>query len=596
MKRVLLVPSVRRGNGSGHLVRCLSLARELGPGARVFVSREGGAASWSPAEITLAFPGAADDIVVDRLEPRERFDLVLLDRRETSLEELGTWLSRGPVVALDEGGAARRSASYLVDALPRPRARRSEPTPNLSSRGFLDLPVHRRETATIARKALLAFGGEDPAGLGPKLARFLVEKGFFEPSRLTLVSGALSRPGASRDSIPQGIAVLGPVQNLKEHLSSWDLVFTSFGLTAYEASWAGCLVALLDPSPYHASLSREAGFPAIGVREPDAKALAALLGDLGAFARASARPAPAARESLAGAIASIASKATGRCPACGSAERGDVERYPDRSYFRCRNCGLLYMEGFADKPGRYAKSYFFEEYRAQYGRTYLEDWPKLTELASFRLDLVDRLVPRREGKGRKLLDVGCAYGAFMAEAARRGWEAYGLDLADDAVAHVRDTLRLPAMAADFQDPRLDDLVPDGLDCLSMWYVIEHFAELGAALERAARLLAPGGVLALSTPSGSGVSARKDRRAFLAASPYDHLSVWEPERAARLLARFGFRLELVRSTGHHPERFPGAREGDPAWLRSFRDAASRAFRLGDTFEIYARRLAPKGRSS
>ncbi|MBN1241782.1 MAG: methyltransferase domain-containing protein [Spirochaetales bacterium] len=593
MKRVLLVPSVRRGNGSGHLVRCLSLARELGPGARVYVSRGSEGASWSAAEITLAFPGAADDIVLDKLGADERFDLVLLDRRDTSAEELETWLHRGPVVALDEGGAARRAAPYLVDALPLPPARRTEPGPNLSSRGYLDLPVHRRQAAKSARKALLAFGGEDPAGLGPKLARFLVERGFFEPSRLTLVSGALSRPGASRETIPEGIAVLGPVQNLKEHLSSWDLVFTSFGLTAFEASWAGCLVAVLDPSAYHAALSREAGFPSIGTREPETKALSALLEDLPAFAEASARPAPPSRESLAEALGSLQSKASGRCPACSSPSRSDIERFPDRSYFRCRGCGLLYMEGFADRPGRYGKDYFFEEYRAQYGRTYLEDWPVLTALAAERLDRIDRLVPAAAGKGRKLLDVGCAYGAFVSEASRREWESYGLDLAGDAVAHVRDTLRLPAMVADFQDPLIDDLVPDGLDCVSMWYVVEHFSELGAVLERAARLLSPGGVLALSTPSGSGISARKDRRAFLAASPYDHLSVWEPERAARLLARFGFRVELVRSTGHHPERFPGAREGDPGWIRSLRGTASRFFRLGDTFEIYARRLAPKG---
>ncbi|MEI6387892.1 MAG: hypothetical protein WCQ50_14760, partial [Spirochaetota bacterium] len=94
--------------------------------------------------------------------------------------------------------------------------------------------------------------------------------------------------------------------------------------------------------------------------------------------------------------------------------------------------------------------------------------------------------------------------------------------------------------------------------------------------------------------------------FFQSSPEDHFTIWEPSRVRGILAAHGFRLERIRLTGHHPERFPlarllGAGLGPSLGTRSqglalrFVLAAlglvSRLFGLGDTFEIYARKTAP-----
>lgn len=526
------------------------------------------------------------------------WDLVVLDKRAVGREELDFWRGFAPVLAVDEGGEAREAADYLLDILPRlssrPLAR--DIAPNLASIGYLELPRARREPPAALSRILISFGGEDPAGIAIPLARLLVSRGLAEPERVTLVLGALNE--APPPEGLEGLTVLGPVQDLKEHLHRYDLVLTQFGLTAFEAAWAGCAVALVNPSAYHRELSRAAGFAELGIGEADPRRLEALFREPTGALVPTRSLAGVERSSLAALVSSLSPSGPHGCPACRSVARGAVHRERGRSFFRCADCGCLYLERFGSlREDPYREGYFFEEYKAQYGKTYLEDWPTLSAHARGRLELLEPLLEGgAPGSGRaapKLLDVGCAYGPFLAAAKERGWDCLGLEPVEEAVRHVRFELDIPALVGDFADPACEAALGGGFDALSMWYVIEHFVYLDEILARAARLLVPGGLLAFSTPSGSGISARSDLSGFLSRSPEDHFSVLEPGRIAGILARQGFRVERIRVTGHHPERFPAVAalpEGLPRRLAARLAAfASRRLGLGDTFEVYARKL-------
>ena len=135
-RSILLVPSVLKGNGSGHVVRCLSLARALGSGASVYLPEvrpsDSSLSAWHAAELTLAYARELSGLhIVHRLPAPSRrnpWELVILDRRATSAEELASWERFAPVVSIDEGGEARERAQYIVDILPRhPRAGGGEP-------------------------------------------------------------------------------------------------------------------------------------------------------------------------------------------------------------------------------------------------------------------------------------------------------------------------------------------------------------------------------------------------------------------------------------------------------------------------------------
>jgi len=588
MVSILFVPSVRRGNGSGHLVRCFGLAAVLGPQAAVFLSDDPGPVSWSSDELRLAYPREMSSVrIIGELRSEARFTLVVLDNRETSAAELEHWSRWGAVVAIDEGGEARGSAAYLVDILPRPwrQARLGLPA-NLSSLGYLALPLARREPPTSIKRILVSFGGEDPAGLADAFLHAAVGGGLVSADQITVVTGALS---SSAVRFP-GVTAIGPVQDLKEKLRSYDLVVTQFGLTAFEAAWAGCAVLLLNPSTIHEELTRAAGFMSLGVRKPELKILRKAMQDPEELVQVSREAAPGQRLDLATRLALLAPRHAGECPACGMRNGRAVYRAERKTCLVCPGCGLVRMAFFEPRKNPYAeRSYFFEEYKAQYGRTYIEDIPSIRVAAAKRLAVIESLLAAEtpEGhRGQRVLDVGCAYGAFVAEAQARGWNAVGSDLAPDAVEYVQATYGVPAFRADFAEPGADGLYPRNLACLTMWYVIEHFDELARVLRRVASLLRPGGVFAFSTPSGSGISARRNPEDFYERSPDDHFTIWSPATAPGILKRFGFDVQQIVVTGHHPERFAGV----PAKATSLRYkvamATSRLMGLGDTFECYA----------
>jgi SAM-dependent methyltransferase len=626
---VLVVPCFEKGRGGGHLIRSLALVRDLRSlGREAWLYPEPGAPGPGAPGFSRLCEGFSDAWIISGRAGLGAFPwaFIVLDRFKTPETEFRSWAVLAPLIGIDEGGPCRDRFDFLIDLLPGPD-RRS--TPNIADPSLIPLPKNRRPpqkaggrhggAASRPLKVLVSFGAEDPAGLGALVIRALAGNGAGE-LEIDYLPGGLHRTGTA-DRFP-GVRVLEPGPGLMERLAAYDLLITHFGLTAFEALFAGLPVLLVSPGPYHEKLAGNAGFYSAGIGRRGARRAGSLLfrkhpGGQKTLNRAfleslgpeklAARHGlhtPRAR-TLADLLGTFSPMINPQCPACGreNPPAGNrqgcifppvLARFDRRTYRRCPRCGIVYMERLDPPPIEYGREYFFELYKKQYGKTYLEDFPHLIAMGKDRLCRIQALLPGNSdpaGGEKRLLDIGCAYGPFLVAAKEAGFSPVGLDPAEDAAAYVRETLGLEAHQGYFPHTGVSALGGEGrFDVVTLWYVIEHFREPRRVLAEARRLLKPGGVLAFSTPSFSGVSGRKNRKDFLEKSPPDHWTIWNPQRCGKLLRDSGFRLRKIRITGRHPERFPllgpFARSGGP--LHAVLLLLSGVFRLGDTFEVYARK--------
>ncbi len=493
-------------------------------------------------------------------------------------------MTHGLVAFLDEGGEARNFASFILDTLPGLPGRSGA---NLADASFLFLPRRvRTKPAKAWKKILVSLGGEDGEHLGERLAQSVVAAGLFLPGQLTVVEGPLS----GRREWPDGVKVIRAPHGLAGMLSRHDLLITHFGMGAFEALAVGIPAILFNPSRYHARLGAAAGFSMIGIGTVRADALKKLLADpvrlQGHVDQFNEKVGSERGKKLARVLGSLSVVGSKDCPVCGRTGNVVIARFSDRTYRRCATCGTISLESFAGSRKKYDTAYFSTEYKAQYGRTYVDDFESIKAASRPRVAIIRRLLGRTsEGV---VLDVGCAYGPFLAALADSGMHGFGLDVSPGAVSYVRKALRVPAICAGFEEVERNKL-PRHIAALTLWYVLEHFPHTDGVLGKATALLPEGGVFAFSTPNGCGISARRHLQGFLLNSPGDHFTIFSPRKLGKILARYGLKLQRVRVTGHHPERFPGllgraaGRWGAAAVaLRT----VSVLLRLGDTFEAYA----------
>lgn len=294
------------------------------------------------------------------------------------------------------------------------------------------------------------------------------------------------------------------------------------------------------------------------------------------------------------------------CDACGGAEvstirparaeartRADLARIYRASsdaplvdrLVQCRSCDLVFVSP------RVRATTLVEAYSEG-------DDPVFISQAAARERTFARSLARIEeltgGPGR-IFDIGTAGGSFLAAARARGWEVDGCEPNRWLVDWGKRTYGLdirPGPLTDHNPPEAS------YDVVTLWDVIEHVPSPSDVIERAKRLVKPGGLLVLTFPDVESPSARLLGRFWPFYSSV-HLYYFSKRTMGRLLA--GKDFEVVK-TGAHTQELELAyvlhRAGDvlgapmrriASWLRERRvGRAHTPYRLGQTF-LAARRV-------
>lgn len=216
---------------------------------------------------------------------------------------------------------------------------------------------------------------------------------------------------------------------------------------------------------------------------------------------------------------------------------------------RCRQCGLEFLHPQperADLPALYDERYFASAAsRARGYDCYRADQANLRKTFRRRLGALASRFPA--SAPRRLLDVGCALGDFLAASAEAGWEAHGLEISAWAVAEARGRSGLDVRQGTLETA---EFPPATFDLITMWDVLEHLPDPRHALGRCHELLRAGGYVALTTPNTGGLLRKVAGRRWVEYKIPEHLYFFDSATIRALLEQHRFRPFSVRSEGKY----------------------------------------------
>jgi 2-polyprenyl-3-methyl-5-hydroxy-6-metoxy-1,4-benzoquinol methylase len=233
------------------------------------------------------------------------------------------------------------------------------------------------------------------------------------------------------------------------------------------------------------------------------------------------------------------------CDLCGLRESIPLYHLTDTLYNlpgtfvlrRCLRCDLMYL---SPRPTRETIADYYPVDYSSY-RPPIDDepyalmrWIRRRKLVR-RRQLIEKYSARR---GARLLDVGCATGLFLHEMSRSGWHVAGVEPIGSAADYASRRFALEVYQGTL------GTAPYGattFDVVTFWDVLEHTFSPAGELAKAAFLLKPGGLIAISVPNWESIERWLFGRHWQGLDPPRHLYVFNRRTLTMLLNQAGFRI-------------------------------------------------------
>ncbi len=218
-----------------------------------------------------------------------------------------------------------------------------------------------------------------------------------------------------------------------------------------------------------------------------------------------------------------------RCVVCGGEALDPVVQKGGQQYCECAACGHIFVDPL---PGLEQQAEF---YRRQYAqgqyRSYLDARPLKLRTFERRLEAIVSVLPRPG----KVLDVGCASGAFVEVARRHGIEAWGAEAVAAAVEAAPDDVRRFLLVKDVERESVDGQY----DLVTFFDVIEHMRDPRVFIESVHRMLLPGGAIALTCPDRGHYLRTLMGARWPHYQPFQHFHLFGRSDLRRFLEAAGF---------------------------------------------------------
>lgn len=224
----------------------------------------------------------------------------------------------------------------------------------------------------------------------------------------------------------------------------------------------------------------------------------------------------------------------GPCPACSgplvawrSVPSAEPALGPARyELLRCARCGTAVTVGHSPAGLHETGAYAPAEPRLSRAAA-----PVLRAFDRQRLRLLAPLVP----PPAFLLDAGAGRGRFVASALAAGYRAHGVEPSRRG-ALAAEAAGVPVERASIEAAAVK---PGSFDAVTLWHVLEHLDDPGAALRQIAGWLRPGGILLVGVPNLASAQARLSGESWFHFDVPRHRTHFTPAGLDAVLRTNGF---------------------------------------------------------
>ncbi len=147
-------------------------------------------------------------------------------------------------------------------------------------------------------------------------------------------------------------------------------------------------------------------------------------------------------------------------------------------------------------------------------------------------------------QGKKLFDVGCGRGFFLATATELGWDAAGNEVSKESVEGLRRN-GLNVYHGDLDDTWFPE---NTFDVVTAFELLEHLNDPVSEMLKINRILKPGGLFFFTTPNFNALERYLLKSNYNVLDYPDHLSYYTPKTVNYLLTKCGFKKLKLQSAG------------------------------------------------
>ncbi len=213
--------------------------------------------------------------------------------------------------------------------------------------------------------------------------------------------------------------------------------------------------------------------------------------------------------------------------------RSSSEQQLFEQVVRCDSCGLVYLNP------RPKDEIILASYRDVQDTSFIKQNEE--RIKTFKVAFSKVIGDFKLPSGSRVLDIGCAGGAFLKAAKDLGMSPVGIEPSKYLTEFSKSTYRVEVLNGLLEEQSLPE---QSFDVITLWDVIEHLLNPEQTFKIVSRLIKPNGILVINYPNFKSRLARLmgDKWPFWLSV---HVTYFEPRTLEAFLNKFGFQIQDQR---------------------------------------------------